>query len=97
MFGNSEIEGVDIVGMPISGMPDCYKPGRGDRGFALGSKTYPQGKSGPLFVKQSAANPKTGSTEIVWKHISGAAASLERIANGEPLTGIGPKIGVAPK
>lgn len=91
------VNGIDIVGMPIAGMADCYKPGRGDRGFPLGSKTYPQGESGPMFVKQTAANPQTGESVVVWKHTAGGAASLDRIANGEPLRGIGPKIGVAPK
>ena len=91
------VEGQDIVGMAIPGLPDCYKPGRDDKGFPIGTQTYPQGKRGPLFVKRSEVNAKTGETVICWRHVQGGAASLDRIANGAPLTGVGPEIGVAKK
>lgn len=82
------LKGDNVIGAAVKWTPGCepdrYEAGRGDPGVVAGTQHYPQGENGPLFVKKQ---------DGTWKHIAGGAASLTQLANGERLTGVGPKIG----
>ena len=87
------LQAEDVIGQPISGMVDCYQPGRGDTGVPVGTTHYPQGPNGPKFEKVSERNPKTGGVVSCWKHMAGSAGSIRETATGKPLTGVGPLLG----
>lgn len=70
----------DIVGQPISGMPDCYAVGPGDTGYPQGSVCRPQGNAGPAFRKEV----KNG--QYVWVHVGG------NVASAKPLLGLAGKL-----
>lgn len=60
------------------GLADVYSVGRGDPGFRVGTKHYPQGTDGPVFVKEVCTHPVTGEQTVAWRHMAGGIGNTTR-------------------